>query len=69
MPLSLHIALRGMVFVLLLGHHVRQLAVATSILGASTMLQCHVPYRYVITLCYAFLQRYMGVGHSPLSIY
>ena len=61
MPLSLHIASRGMVFILLLGHRMRQLAVATSILGASTMLLCHVPCRYIITLRYAFLQRYMGV--------
>ena len=69
MPLSLHIASRGMVFVLLLGRRVRQLAVATSILGASAMLHCHVPCRFVITLRYTFLQRYMGVGYSPLYIY
>ena len=54
-----------MVFVLLLGRHVHQLAVATSILGASTMLERHIPCHYVITLCYA---GYMEVGYSPLYI-
>ena len=68
-PLSLRTASRGMVFVLLLGRRVRQLLVATSILGASTMLERHTPCRYVITLRYALLQGYMGVGHSPLYIY
>ena len=68
-PLSLRIASRGMVFVLLLGRRVRQLVVATDILGASTLLRRHAPCRYVITLRYAFLQRYMEVGYSPLYIY
>ena len=57
-----------MVFVSLLGHHMCQFVVATSILGASAMLR-HAPCPYVITLCYVFLQRYMGVGYSPLSLY
>ena len=47
MPLSLHIALRGMVFVLLLERHVHQPAVATTILGVSTMLQHHIPCHYM----------------------
>ena len=69
MTLSLHIALCGMVLVLLLGRHVHQPAVATSILGVSTMLQHHIPCHYVITLCYVFLQRYMEVGYSLLYLY
>ena len=36
---------------------------------ASAMLQRHAPCRYVITLRYAFLQRYMEVGYSPLYNY
>ena len=33
------------------------------------MLRRHTPCRYVITLRYTFLQRYMEVGYSPLYIY
>ncbi len=32
------------------------------------MLQRHTPCRYVITLRYAFLQRYMEAGYFPLYI-
>ena len=43
--------------------------VATDVLGASAMLQHHATCHYVITLRYAFLQRYTEVGYSPLCMY
>ena len=47
----------------------RQLSVATNILGASTMLQRHALCCYVITLRYAFLQRYIYGSRILSSIY
>ena len=57
MPLSLCITLRGMVFILLLGHRMCQLIVATNILEALAMLQHH-----------PLVIKSMEVGYSPLSV-